>query len=818
MENEEEQIQEYINEMKLIKLKIILNHKFNINYKKSIYDFFELFKIRVLKQIISENKYFNAYKKLYSLRNIFIKSLLKKQKIKIQYYSFYYWYIKAKLSAKKYNKIYAIHLTQALKRNNLIKLVLKSIIRKEKRNINIPIIKRYLFIYMKYYNYLTDNYYIKSITIVKAIFNYFRKKLKIYKAIFFSRIDYNIKNDDFIYIYKYILSNYIYDKENTNNDKRKNTLSLIDNCNNIIKFDYNKCIKILSMENLIYILLDKIIINTFFINKYISKYFFIWKNNSLEQTFVYNIQSKEILRNELMYSKILIFVFIVKKKLKKHFDFLYYKVTNDYKNKLVNRIKLEEIYNNILFNVLKGINFLQNIENKKKWRIYNINDDIKKIIVLKKWKQEKNVIYNNNYNDMYLPKKNLNIYKASFCFDSIFLPHNFERINILIKSIFNNYLVNIFHNYIKFKLNLFSSIIQKNIINLKRKISFIFLIDILKRQSKEKYFINNISFIDSIITKILSEKVFKYKIIFMNKIIYHYNNLENKKFSDFSNNINENSKLVIKNKNTQRSYKAKNKIQVINIFIKYYQKNYIKNNYLYSLKNCFIHWCFLAGIFPSFLSKTKNIKVLSTSLEKEEVEEIQAQKKEILEIKNSLNEDKDFQHDLKAKISALDEENNFVNEKIFEITQRVDNCQKCNNLIKSQYVIDNDKEKYSFDNAIKYPEEIDNTINKSRNMPGEREITSSSGVNFVTGGTEFVPKKPRGLIKNEELSNHESIQIEDEKDKNIKNIKEKIDVNGDMKETEILKQKILELKREKDPIVNKLKEEIIGLYKELNID
>ena len=217
------------------------------------------------------------------------------------------------------------------------------------------------------------------------------------------------------------------------------------------------------------------------------------------------------------------------------------------------------------------------------------------------------------------------------------------------------------------------------------------------------------------------------------------------------------------------------------------------------------------------MSKTKNLKV-STSLEKEEVEEMQAQKKEILEIKNSLNEDKDFQHDLKAKISALDEENNFVNEKIFEITQRVDNCQKCNNLIKSQYIIDNDKEKYSFDNAIKYPEEIDNTIKKSRNMPGEREITSSSGVNFVTGGTEFVPKKPRGLIKNEELSNHESIQIEDEKDKNIKNIKEKIDVNGDMKETEILKQKILELKREKDPIVNKLKEEIIGLYKELNID
>ena len=246
MESETDQIDSYINEMKLKRLKIILNNKFNMNYSKNIYDFFELFKIRVLKQIIYENKYFNSYKKLYSLRNIFIKTSIAKQKSKLEYYSFYYWYIKAKTEKIKINKKYSIKLFQTTKRNNLTKIVLKKILKEQKADINIPIIKRYLLLYLKNYNYLTENYYIKSITIVKAIFNYFRKKLKIYKAIFFSRIDYNIQKDDCIYIYKYILTNYINDENNQNDNKRTNAFVLLDNCNSILKLDYNKNIRILS--------------------------------------------------------------------------------------------------------------------------------------------------------------------------------------------------------------------------------------------------------------------------------------------------------------------------------------------------------------------------------------------------------------------------------------------------------------------------------------------------------------------------------------------------------------------------------------------
>ena len=803
MESETEQIDSYINEMKLKRLKIILNIKFNMNYSKNIYDFFELFKIRVLKQIIYENKYFNSYKKLYSLRNIFIKTSIAKQKSKLEYYSFYYWYIKAKTEKIKINKKYSIKLFQTTKRNNLTKIVLKKILKEQKADINIPIIKRYLLLYLKNYNYLTENYYIKSITIVKAIFNYFRKKLKIYKSIFFSRIDYNIQKDDCFYIYKYILTNYINDENNQNDNKRTNAFVLLDNCNSILKLDYNKNIRILSQENISYIMLDKIVINNIFVNKNISKFFSLWKKNALEQGFIYNIQSKEILINDLMYSKILLLVLIFKKHLKKYFDFLCYKIQN-IQIKILAGIKLETIYNNILFNFLKGINSVQNFQNLKNWRIYNLNDNTKKIIVLKKWKGQKDIICNYNYSEIILPNNNLKIIKGCHYFDTIFLSHDYKRIFHLIKSMLKSLSYNITFNYTQFKLFLFSQIVQNKIINIKKKIIFRFISDMFKAQNHQRYLISHISFMYSILTNIFSAKIIQYKITFINKFIYYFHYLKNSQLNIIYNKEKENSNIQIINNEKKGKNKINNKLQALNILIRYYQKNHIKNNYLYSLKYCFIHWCSLVGIFPSFLSKPNKLK-LSSSLDKEEEEEIKAQKKEILEQKKSLKEDKDFQHDLKAKIAVLDEENNFVNEKIFDITQRVEKCQKCNNLLKTSYISDN-LVKTTFDNIVKNAQDEENSAVKSRNIIVGRDATSSSGVNFISGGTELAPRKPRDFSKNGEHSLNESIEMNVENNEKNK---------GD---TEHIKQKILELKREKDPIINKLKEEINELYKELNVD
>ena len=388
MESETQKMKNDIDECKLKELKIILNQKFNINQSKNIYDFFELFKIRVLNQIIYENKYFNGYKKLYSLRNIYLQASISKYKAKLLYNVFYYWNIKAKIIKLKYNikykKNFEIYFSEMKKRNILTNIVVKAIIKNEKIN-NIPIAKNYFLLYLKYYKCIIDNYYIKSITIVKAIYNYIRKKLKIYKAIFFSKIDYNIQNNECIYVYKYIMSNYISDKTiQNNNDKIKNAISLLDNCNNIIKIDLNEYIKLFYKKNNIYLLLDKFVINKFFINKYLSRFFSIWKRNTTELSFIFKINSKENLSNDLMFSKLYLLIIILKKKIQNYFKMLFYKSTKNKQNKLLTRIRIESRYNNILFNVLKGINCLQNFHNIQNSNIYKLNNDIKKIIILKK--------------------------------------------------------------------------------------------------------------------------------------------------------------------------------------------------------------------------------------------------------------------------------------------------------------------------------------------------------------------------------------------------------------------------------------------------
>ena len=820
MESEEEieRMQNYTDGIKLQQLDIILNHKFNINYAKNIYDFFELFKIRVLNQIIYENKYFNSYKKLYSLRNIYMQSSLANYNKKLKYTLFHYWLIKSHIlkteSRIKYNKSIAFELSKTKQRKCLINILLKSIIKNEKIYINIPLIKRYFLLYLKYYNYLIENYYLKSITIVKAIFNYFRKKLKIYKAIFFSRINYSIQKDETFNIYKYILTNYINDKLNANNNKRKEAILLLENCNSLIKFDYNKYIEIFNKENFYYKLIDKIVINNFLINRHVAKFFSLWKKNSLGLSFIDNIHSKEILTDDLMFSKLLLLVLIVKKKIGKYSDFFLYKIKIEKQNKLLIKIKLESIYNNILFNVLKGINCLENAQNLIKFRIYNLSNDNKKLIALNKWIGQKNITCNNNYNNIIIEYSNLKILKGCHYFDNIYLSHKSNnRISHLIKVSFNFLLNNINQKYIRFKLLLFLSIIQNKIINIKRKITYHFLFEILRSQKKLKNLKVHISFLFSVLSKIFSLKLFKYNSHFFQKFKLFSNKTKilkseydlNKAKNDFFDINNKNGQI----KNTYENLKYKSK--AIKIIIKYYQKKIYKNNYSYSLNFAFIHWCSLIGKFPSFISKEK----YSKTLEKEEEDEKKEQIKEIQELQNSIKEDKDFQHDLKAKISALNEENNFVNEKIFEITQRVEKCEKCNDLLKTSFVSEN-KIRTSIESIMKNAQEEENIIKKSRNILPDKKETKSSEINIVSIGTELIPKKPRDYIPNEESSEEDSMQIDDEDEG--KNKKIKISNNDIISDTQTYKQKIINLKKEKEPIIEKLKEEINKLYQELNMD
>ena len=820
-ENEEERIQNYLDGIKLEQLNILLKQKYNTNYTKNIYDFFELFKIRVLNQTIHENKYFNSYKKLYSLRNIYLQSSISNYKSKLKSTLLHYWLIKSNIIKIKskitYNKTIAFELSKTKQKNCLTNILLKSIIKNEKLYINIPIIKRYFLLYLKYYNYLIENYYLKSITIVRAIFNYFRKKLKIYKAIFFSRIDYNIQKDESFYIYKYILTNYINDKINFNINKKTEAVLLFENCNSLIKLDFNENINKYYKQNIYFKLIDKFVINNFLVDKHKAKYFSLWKKNALEISFIDNIHTKEILCDDLILSKLFLLVLIIKKKIRKYFQFFYYKLNNQKQNKLLIRIKLENIYNNILFNILKGINCLQNFHNNTKFRIYNLSNDNKKIVALNKWKGQKDIICNNNYNNIIIENNKLKIMKSCYFFDSIYLTHNNnKRIAYLIKISLQLLSNNINIKNIQFKLFLFLQILQNKIINTKRKIIFHFLFELIKNRN----YLNNlqiqISFLFSVLSKIFLLKLYQYKNRFIHKfkeLLYELKFLQ----SDYVFSHSNNNFLYIDNKNSKintKNEKLKNKSKALNIILKYYQKKILKNNYLHSLNYSFIHWCSLIGKFPFFIYKNQK---LSKSFENEEdlekIEEIQ----EIQELQNNIKEDKDFQHDLKAKISALDEENNFVNEKIFDITQRVEKCEKCNNLLKSQSYISENKIRTSLESIMKNAQEEEKIIKKSRNVLPEKKDTTSSGINIVTVGTDLIPKKPRDYLENDELSEEDSMQIDDE-DENEKKKKNEISENDFISETQNYKQKIIDLKKEKEPIIEKLKEEINKLYQELNMD
>ena len=811
MELEAKQLCKILNELNLKRLTIIIKRKFNANYFKYLYEFFELFKISVLNNIIYENKYFYCYKKLYSMRNLYAQSQIISLKNKIKKNIFQIWYKKASiLNIKykmKYNSNFYLQYIQKQKLNSLMKIKSKSILENKKVFLKIPIIKAYLFLIIKCYNYLIDNYYIKSIAITKGIYNYFRKKIKIYKAIFFSRVDYYIINDESFYVYKYILLNYINNNSRKINYNKKSTeISLLCNINNIIKFDYIEEIKILLKKNNAYMIFDKNIFNKIFINKYEARVFSIWEQKSLKKTFIDKIESKEIFKNNLIYSKLFLVNLILKKKVKNIFNLFFYLAKSKKKKKLLSQKNIEIEYNEYLFNNLKGIYKIHLFNSIRNNRIYNLNDNYKKLIALIKWKGKNNIIYIYKYDNFNFAKENNKIIKGCFIFNKIYFLYCYKNISDLINLLLKNIIINYQYICYKFKLILYLFLIQQKIINKKKKKIFTILFDIFKKNYNEKKDLSTkISLFYSSLSKCISFRIFKFKKYFIIKFIDYFNNIIIDKSKLI---LSENNKFFRNNSNYKKITKENKinyKLNAINLFLKYYQKNFIKNHYLFSKKFAFIHWSSFISTVPIFFNK------ISTFEKKEEEQDKIALEKEITELKLSLKEDQDFQRDLKAKITELNEENNFINEKIYEITQRVDKCEKCNNLLKSSFISDNNfRASYGSLNINKPVEE--NKPKKSRNM-AEKEVTSSSGFNFITAGTELIPKTPRGYNKNEEYSVPESIQIDDDNYANGNNI------NKNFKESkESIKQKIIELKREKEPIINKLHQEIVELYKELNVE
>jgi hypothetical protein len=393
--------------------------------------------------------------------------------------------------------------------------------------------------------------------------------------------------------------------------------------------------------------------------------------------------------------------------------------------------------------------------------------------------------------------KEINIIKGVYIFDKIYILSYNNKIISLTNKLLNNYSNNQYKNYLFLKLKVFIKIIEKFALNKQRRKVIHLLYENFKLSTEEKIIKNQLSFIVKSIENVFRTKYLKYKAYFFQRVI----------------NIFKYRKNIHKYKNFKKIKIEDKKLIALNKIMKYFIKNSIKNHFFYSLKSCFNHWSLLTGYIPKSIRETQNTKSYNY-MNSEDEEDIISQTQEIKELQKCLKEDQDFHHDLKAKINALNEENAFICEKIFEITQRVEKCEKCSNLLRSSNISSNNP-KSSYGSAIKSAHGTNNNNNakKSRNVP-VLPGGNSSGLNFQSGGTELIPRKPlSSLNAYEEVSDPISDQMDDiDENQN--------DVNIMVSNPYLtgIKQKIIDLKKEKEPIIEKLKQEIKSLYSELNIN
>jgi hypothetical protein len=348
------------------------------------------------------------------------------------------------------------------------------------------------------------------------------------------------------------------------------------------------------------------------------------------------------------------------------------------------------------------------------------------------------------------------------------------------------------------KLKVFIKIIEKSALNKERKKIIHLLYDNFKLSTEEKIIKNQLSFIIKSIENIFKAKYLKYKANFFQRVI------NKSKYRKNRNKYKNIKKIKIEDK----------KLIALDKIMKYFIKNSVKKHFFYSLKNSFNHWSLLTGHIPKSIRETQNTKNYNY-INSEEEEDIISQTQEIRELQKCLKEDQDFHHDLKAKINALNEENAFICEKIFEINQRVEKCEKCSNLLRSSNISSNNL-KSSYGSVIKsiHGNINNNNAKKSRNIPFIPGGNSSSGFNFQSSGTELIPRKPQSSMNAyEDVSDPISDQMDD-----IDENQNDINIMVSNPYLTGIKQKIIDLKKEKEPIIEKLKQEIRSLYSELNIN
>ena len=784
MNSELKELQSLLNALYTKYFILILNKIYTKKYFTYFYHCLNSFKVKALAIIVYQNKYFNAYNQLYTLRNVFIKSdSIYKHKKFILKQNLYHWYFQVYHHHIQTNNINFAY----IERKNKIKGILSKFFLLKilnKKGIKINIIEKYFLLLLKNYLYETDKLYIKSLTLVKSIYSYVIHQIKILKVEFLCKIANNkYTQSDLFNINRYILINYLkYNKNSTETKRIKNLLLSykIDNDRECI----DSLLKKEKIENYSLTHSYNDDYKNKLINKNITNKFNIWKNQIDFQKIFLNRKKNKFEKKNII-SRLFILLLVIKKALKKHFNIFYNNIYSNNKIILTHEkfcfVNAEVICNNYMINILRGMNKIHNFKNSFYSRAFEVKDKNKKIIVFNKWLN----IINNGYKEKYIECENYITNKNKSSYNIIFDNCiNIRKAILILDGVFRRYL-------------------EKYIYNRKA----ILFVNLIFKEQLKKIYMTGLLIIGKIIRKNIQKYCFKLYIR-KNIIINPHRSIKQNhirvkhKLSFFIIVI---SNILIKNQKKAKIYffdKIKNidklkKHLLISKLTKILSKISTKQNYKYSLYNCFIHW----------YKPIKNIPQSSLTFSENSINNSH----EILNMQKYLKEDQDFHDDLKTKISALEQENQYLGLKIVQITQRVEKCEKCSTLLCSS-TLSMGNIMNSFDNNLIKNINDNNNI-KSRNIE-KISAAGSSGLNFVTGGTDLVPRKPQGTLN-----------IYEDSDESIPNSNSFDDLGGDEDEFKDvdsspylagLKQKIMDLKNEKEPIVNKLRKEIDILYQELN--
>ena len=733
---------------------LILYGRYKYFYKKK--------EKRIMNQLFGLKSCFNSFDLFYKKKNLFMAKYFKNWFIKI-----FYKNNKKKIKEfKQKNKLHHIFLTQIKK--NYFNYFYNYFMRK-----------------FHYYDIRYLEFYIKSIYFLKMLLYIIKGFLTKYKIKFFYKI---IKiNEKNLNIYKHLLLDKLLSTNYSGNKtKIKNLMNSLNNNNNFIKYEINE--KLLNKKCKLY----SIIIKKKFYNKHICRNFKKWYINSIKLNVMNKIDLKEDYTHKLFKLKLFQLIIIMKKFLNFYYTLLIYQIKRKINAKPISLIELEEKINLKLDKIGKGFYKITKIKANQNKKYFNSSDLNKKRMCFSLWRNNKIKINLNSstiINNKIISKNNTRIIKGYqklfFLFKSRLYKYNCFLF-MLIKAknakiiylnkfisgikILNNILIQLklkkiyqffkqLQNYLYLRKYIYSG---NNILKLIFKLNKIIgkrlklFYTYYKNGKKIRIKSNFLSIYNSL--KTIKKRIYIYgtKEIFkkMELFIQRRNN---------NNNINSNVLGYSKPQKIKVSIKKEIYKNISSICLSMDKEITKKNNKLKIYK-----------FFTKRIQKKERIKKIRTNNLKYYLTKWNNEKKFLLQ---DINEDKDFQSDLKYKIIDYSEEIDNIEQKLNKIALNVEKCNQCSKLL-------NTMSQFTSENKNKNDE-----VNIKKNNSNNPKLIKENNVD-------------------DELDDMDILDSEMEDDAAYISYLEKTENE--------LKNNIVKIKKEKEEELIKLQNEVENLIKELD--